>query len=229
MIEFLKQVDTELFIFLNSLNNDFFDSIFLWVTEKYSWIFLYVIMLGVLAWRYLDVLFERDYEGPPDRYWFCIDLGNWPWLLSAALFIALVVAMADQVSVHLFKDVFLRLRPSHEAGLEELIHLPRRRGGLYGFVSSHAATSFALAYFSSRIIGYRWYTQVIFLWAVIFSYSRIYIGMHYPGDSIFGALLGIFIGWMFLRIWIPVGTRWFPSLLPGKIRKWDIPERGCLA
>lgn len=218
MIEFLNQVDTNLFIYLNSLNNDFWDSIFLWVTEKYSWIFLYLIILGLLAWRYLAVRVQiSPGEGIPGIR-LHVDKNCWPWLLLAAIFIALVVAIGDQVSVHLFKNVFQRLRPSHESDLAEIIHLPRRKGGLYGFVSGHATTSFALAYFTSRIIGIKWYTWLIFLWAVIFSYSRIYIGVHYPGDSIFGALLGLFLGWMILRAWISIGREWFPSLLPEKIR-----------
>ncbi len=218
MIETLKQIDTDLFIFLNSLNNDFFDAIFLWVTEKYSWVFLYAIILGLLTRRYLNAGIDAGFRGG-EGFRLRLEGSNWPWLLLSAIFIAMVVAVADQVSVHLFKEVFQRLRPSHETGLSEIIHLPRRRGGLYGFVSGHATTSFALAYFSSRIIGLRWFTWVIYAWAVIFSYSRIYIGVHYPGDSIFGALLGIFIGWMFLRTWKSLGNEWFPELLPEKLRE----------
>ncbi len=218
MIEFLNQIDTNIFICLNSLNNEFWDSIFLWVTEKYSWLFLYVIILGLLVWRYLAV--KTEISSKQDIYIikFQINKTCWPWLLLAIIFVVLVVALADQISVHLFKNVFQRLRPSHEPDLAELIHLPRRKGGLYGFVSGHATTSFALAYFTSLIIGRKWYTYVIYIWAIVFSYSRIYIGVHYPGDSIFGALLGFFIGWMMLRVWISIGREWFPFLLPEKIR-----------
>lgn len=216
MIEFLNQLDTKLFNYLNSLNNDFFDTIFLWVTEKYSWIFLYAIILGLLAWRYMSVRPEvyNDY-----RIRFRYHKSHWPWLMLSVIFVILAVAIADQVSVHLFKNVFQRLRPSHVEDLAEFIHLPRRKGGLYGFVSSHATTSFALAYFTSRIIGLRWYTWIIFLWAIIFSYSRIYIGVHYPGDSISGAMLGIFIAWLLLRAWVAIGYEWFPTLLPSGINR----------
>lgn len=219
MIEYLKQIDTALFIYFNSLHNDFWDGIFLWVTEKYSWIFLYVVILLLLTWRYLPVTAQMV----PGKGIFGLRLQAerryWPWLLLSVLFIAFLIALSDQVSVHLFKNVFQRLRPSHEPDFAEFIHLPRRKGALYGFVSSHATNSFALAYFTSGIIGVRWYTWVIFFWAVIFSYSRIYIGIHYPGDSIAGALLGIFIGWMMLRVWKASGNRWFPSLLPPGLRK----------
>lgn len=219
MLEFLKELDTRLFVFLNSLHNDFFDSIFLWVTEKYSWIFLYVIILGLLAWRYLAVNIQTGPDNGILNFRLQAQSSNWPWLLLSLLFVALVVALADQISVHLFKNVFQRLRPSYEADLADIIHLPRTKGGIYGFVSGHATTSFALAYFSSKIIGLKWYTSVIFTWAVIFSYSRIYIGVHYPGDSIFGALLGLLIGWMVLRVWIAIGRDRFPSLLPDQLRR----------
>jgi len=218
MIEYLKQLDTELFIFLNGLNNGFWDAFFLWVTEKYSWIFLYVIMLCLVAWRYMAVSIQWTQDNGSRSMKFHIDQKYWPWLLLAIVFTALVVALADQVSVHLFKNTFQRLRPSHEPDLAELIHLPRRKGGLYGFVSGHAAGSFATAYFTSRIIGIKWYTWLIVTWAVIFSYSRIYIGVHYPGDSFFGALLGLFIAWMVLRVWTATGRAWFPSLLPASLR-----------
>jgi undecaprenyl-diphosphatase len=219
MIEYLIQLDTRLFLFLNSLHNDAGDVFFLWVTEKYSWIFLYVIILGLLAWRYMKLRFEFPQGGKVTGIRFQAIKSCWPWLLLAAIFTGLVVAVADQVSVHLFKNVFQRLRPSHEIDLAEIIHLPRRKGGEFGFVSGHATTSFALAWFTSRIIGLRWFTWMIFIWALIFSYSRIYIGVHYPGDSIFGALLGIFIAWMFLRIWIATGNEWFPELLPAGLKQ----------
>ena len=218
-MEYLDQLDTAIFIFLNSLHNDFWDSIFLWVTEKYSWIFLYILILLLLMWRYAGVNFNvspgRAFpQLQPDAF-----RNNWPWLLLSVLFIIFLIALSDQVSVHLFKNLFQRLRPSHEADLAEMIHLPRRKGGLYGFVSSHATNSFAIAYFTSKIIGIRWYTWLIFFWAIIFSYSRIYIGIHYPGDSIFGALLGLFIGWLLLRVWKSAGREWFPALLPPELRK----------
>lgn len=218
MLEFLNQLDTDLFIYLNGLHNNFLDGIFLWATEKYSWIFLYVVILLLLTRRYLDARVVstpgRGFPGISLQ----ADTTNWPWLLLSFVFIAFLITLSDQVSVHLFKNVFQRLRPSHEPAFAEFIHLPRRKGALYGFVSSHAANSFALAYFTSRIIGVKWYTLLIFIWAFIFSYSRIYIGVHYPGDSIAGALAGLFVGWMLLRVWTSTGRAWFPRLLPVRLR-----------
>ncbi len=217
MIEFLNRLDTELFIYLNSINSDFFDSVFIWITEKYSWLFLYVILTGLIVWRYMEAKVIVTPGKGLMGYTLQMNGNYWPWVLLATIFTILVVALGDQISVHLFKNFFQRLRPSHEAFLEEIIHIPRRKGGLYGFVSGHATTSFAAAYFTSRIIGLRWYTIVIYTWAILFSYSRIYIGVHYPGDSIFGILLGLSIGWMMLRVWIATGNEWFPSLMPPKL------------
>jgi undecaprenyl-diphosphatase len=218
MIEYLNQLDTNLFVYLNSINNDFFDVLFLWITEKYSWLFLYTVILMILTWRYLQLRLKFPAGKGILGIRLYFNKSCLPWLLLSFVFVGLVVALGDQVSVHLFKNVFQRLRPSHQTALAELIHLPRRQGGMYGFVSSHATTSFALAYFTSRIIGLKWYYWIIFFWAFIFSYSRIYIGVHYPGDTIFGAILGILIGWMVLRVWIAIGNEWFPSLLPADLR-----------
>jgi len=233
MLEFLNQLDTDLFILLNGLHNDFWDGFFLWATEKFSWIWLYVIILLLLIRRYLEAGIVRktgsSKSGTGDSgrnisgifmpgIRLKVQTSNWPWFLLVVVFIVFLIALSDQVSVHLFKEIFQRLRPSHEPDLFEFIHLPRRKGGLYGFVSSHAANSFAIAYFTSGIIGLKWYTWLIFFWAVIFSYSRIYIGVHYPGDSIAGAAVGLFLGWMVLRVWASAGRAWFPQLLPGRLR-----------
>ncbi len=89
----------------------------------------------------------------------------------------------------------MRLRPSHDPDISHLVHIVRdRQGGLYGFVSSHAANSFAFATFTFLAISRRWFTILIFSWATVVSYSRIYLGVHYPGDIIAGAALGLLTG-----------------------------------
>ena len=108
-------------------------------------------------------------------------------------FIAVVV-LSDQLSSGLIKPLVERLRPSHEPTLSGLVHLVNGyTGGRFGFVSSHAANSFGFAMLSALVFRYKPYTFFIFLWALVNSYSRIYLGVHYPLDVICGAALGIFL------------------------------------
>ncbi len=128
--------------------------------------------------------------------------------LVILLFIIAAIALSDQVSVHLFKNVVHRLRPCHEPFLEGLVHLPDGRcGGLYGFVSSHAANSFNVALLSLLLLRKRWFTIAIILWALTVGYSRIYMGVHYPGDVICGSILGILIGWGIYELYVLTDNR----------------------
>jgi undecaprenyl-diphosphatase len=172
MLEYLQHIDRQVFLFLNSHNSPFFDRLMHAISGKVIWAPLYLALLIYLGFTYRK---------------------NFYLIL---LFIIIAVTMADQFSVQLFKNVFHRLRPCHEPSLEGLIHLVNGEcGGLYGFVSSHASNSFNVALLSLMFIRRRWYTISIILWASVISFSRIYLGVHYPGDVICGAILGSFIGW----------------------------------
>ena len=105
-----------------------------------------------------------------------------------------VIVLCDQLSSGLIKPLVERLRPSHEPALNGLVHLVNGyTGGRFGFVSSHAANSFGFAMFSALVFRYKPYSFVIFVWALFNSYSRIYLGVHYPLDVICGAALGVFL------------------------------------
>lgn len=171
MLEYLNTIDTSLFLFLNSLHNSFFDSVMWFITRKESWYPMYLIIIGFIIYRYK--------------------------IRSLIIIPAIVIliVLADQISVKMFKQVFERLRPSHVDKLKDIIHLLHdKKGGKFGFVSSHAANSFAAATFLALLFKNRIFTYSIFFWALLVSYSRIYSGVHYPGDIICGALLGISIG-----------------------------------
>ena len=171
MLSTLIDLDTQLFLFLNGLHNEAFDSIMAWISGKTTWWPFYLLLLLYLGWT---------------RRW---------QLIPIIFFIALVVTLADQTSVHLFKEVFERLRPCHEPALKEAVHIVNGRcGGMYGFVSSHAANTFAVAMLLLLIQRKRWFTALMLTWAAIVSYSRIYLGVHYPGDVLGGAVLGVLCG-----------------------------------
>lgn len=173
MLEALIKADIDLFLFLNGFHNLFWDKAMLIITHKYTSVPLYLATVIFLFYRYK--------------------------LKSAILlfvgFITLVT-LADQSSVQLFKNVFMRLRPCFNPDIAEQVHVPDMPGGKFGFVSSHATNVFAYAVFSLLIFKNRAYTVFILLWATIVSYSRIYLGVHFPGDIIGGALLGALIGYL---------------------------------
>ena len=173
MLDKLLQWDKELFLALNGAHNTFMDNVMFWASNKYIWIPLYVFFLFLLY---------RNYK--------------WKSFIIL-LFAGLMIFISDQVSVHLFKNTFLRLRPCHDPEIMDMVHLVRNKcGGQFGFISSHATNTFALAVFINGWLGryYKYFTPLIFIWALIIAYSRIYLGVHYPGDVFAGIVIGAIIG-----------------------------------
>jgi undecaprenyl-diphosphatase len=184
MLSALEQFDRSLFLLLNSLNSPFWDRVMWIISGKATWIPLYLFIL-YLIWK---------------RY----NRGIW----IIVILIALSITFADQLSVHAFKETFMRLRPCHEPSLSGMVHLVNGRcGGEYGFVSSHAVNSFTAAALSLLLIRKRWFTITILVWASLVGYSRIYLGVHYPGDVLAGAALGLLTGWMFYQLWCIINAR----------------------
>jgi undecaprenyl-diphosphatase len=174
----LEQLDRQLFLFINSSNSPFFDQVMHALSGKLIWVPLYLSIL-----IYLGITYKRKF-------------------LIILVFIILAATLADQSSV-LVKNIVQRLRPCNDPALKGLIHLVNGEcGGLLGFVSSHATNSFDVALLSLLFIKKRWYTISIILWAGIIGYSRIYLGVHYPGDVVCGSFLGAFIGWSMYSLYI---------------------------
>lgn len=117
------------------------------------------------------------------------------WVIIIA--VAILITLTDQVHLHLFKNMFERFRPTHDPTIQDFVHTVNNyRGGEFGFVSGHAANSFAIATFLSVLIGvkYRYFTPLVIFWAALIAYSRIYLGVHFPADIICGAILGSVFG-----------------------------------
>jgi undecaprenyl-diphosphatase len=124
-----------------------------------------------------------------------------PQAIKAALFyVILAVIWADQISSSVLKPFVKRLRPSHVAEFKSWIHLPNGEGGLYGFCSSHAANAFAVACCIFLLTKNKSIGISLFIWAALVSYSRIYLGVHYPLDVITGAFVGISGAWILNKL-----------------------------
>jgi len=177
--EALLKIDHALFFAINNFNSVFFDHVMFFISEIYIWIPLYIILLWLSWLKYKKML-----------------------PLVIIIFI-LTVVLTDQVSVHLFKNVFERLRPCHNPEFEGLVHLVNNKcGGKFGFVSSHACNTAGVATISILLLHkpFRWITPVVIFYVILNSYSRIYLGVHYPADVIGGLLVGIMAG--FISYWI---------------------------
>ena len=185
-MESLSNIDTDLFLYLNSLHTSWLDKVMIAVTQMWVWAPLYLLLI----------------------YWTVKQYGKRCWWVFLA--VGVVVLCSDQLSAHVCKPFFQRLRPCYNPDLQDLIYLPKgMAGGRFGFVSSHAANTFAVAAFLSPVLrNYRpWLGIVLYLWAFISSYSRIYLGFHYPGDILCGAILGILIGLILWRVFQLVVVR----------------------
>ncbi|MCC9135405.1 phosphatase PAP2 family protein [Pontibacter silvestris] len=174
MLESLERLDQELFVYLNSQHSPFWDTIMIYASDKYIWIPFYLLLIAYIVYRYRKQ--------------------SIPMLLLAIA----AVGLADFIASGVFKPFFARLRPCHNPDLSAMVNIVQGCGGQFGFMSSHASTGFALAVFFNLILSdrYLYFKIVLVTWAVIVSYSRIYLGVHYPGDTIAGALLGAFLAYL---------------------------------
>ena len=171
LLERIVEFDKQALLYCNSKHTPVWDNIMSWIAGETSWIPLYVILMIVIIYR------ERPYR-----------------FIITIVFIAITVALCDRTSV-LIKNLIERPRPSHDPEIADLVILVNNyKGGVYGFVSSHAANVFGAATFlTNQFKHYKW-SFFLFAWAIIVSYSRIYQGVHYPLDIICGATLGVLIG-----------------------------------
>lgn len=191
MLDFLNQIDTELFLLINSWHSHFFDVLMVYVSSKLFWLPFYLFLLYLVIKKY-----------------------KWKSLVII-LFVAILITLTDQSSVHLFKNIFQRLRPCHNPDISAIVHTVEYCGGKYGFVSSHATNYFGFIVFISGLLKnkYRWLPWLLVLWGLLIIYSRIYLGVHYPGDVIGGTIIGAVIGFIMLWLYRLVDAKW--------MQRWD--------
>lgn len=177
MLENIKDLDQKLFLLLNGEGSPFLDSIMLAISSHWFWVPVYLFLA-------VYIIRTNGIKG-------LIDIG--------VIFLTLFIT--DQTSVHFFKEVFERLRPCHDPLIADQVRLVAEHcGGQFGFVSSHATNSFGLMLVSAGLIRKKPFAIFILMWALLVSYSRIYIGVHYPGDILGGIILGLSLGWLVLII-----------------------------
>jgi undecaprenyl-diphosphatase len=190
IIASLQTLDQRLLLAINHAHTKGLDGVMIFASNRYAWIPAYALLITVL----ID-LFRRN----------------------ALVLLPLVVAavgLADSITSRLFKPFFARLRPCHDGKLAGLLHLPDGCGGQFGFLSSHAANSMALAVFLLLVLPHGRFraTKVLaFVWAALLSYSRMYLGAHYPSDVVGGAAIGALLGYGAAGLYHWLLLRWQPA------------------
>ena len=165
----LQQFDASIFTTINSWHALYFDNFMALVTVIATWLPM-ILML-------LYMIYKKK---------------GWRKMLAVLLAVGVVILIADQVSASIIKPAVARLRPSRNPDLQATVHLVNGyNGGKFGFVSSHAANCFGIALFFAFIFKNRAFTWFMIAWASLMCYSRIYLGVHYPGDIVCGAVLGV--------------------------------------
>lgn len=178
MLNYLNDIDTRLLLIINGAHSAFADKIMILLSDRLCWIPFYILIVAIIAINY-----------------------KWKsWLIL--LCIALLITASDQLTSGFMKPFFERLRPCHTENLLSLLHLPAGCGGQYGFASSHAANSFCVATFLWLLLHRRYKgIVVLFAWAFMICYSRIYLAAHYPGDVLVGMLIGLGLGFLFFKVY----------------------------
>lgn len=176
MEEIIRE-DKKVFLFLNNLGDTPFDQFWIMISGTFVWIPLYIIFCYFL---YKNFKLKS--------------------LVYILIFVAIGVTVSDQLA-GVFKYGIARLRPCHDPGLQGYMRAVKC-GGQFGFYSAHASNTFFLASYLSFLLKdkLKWFPYVIFVWAVVVSYSRIYLGVHFPVDILVGAFVGLLLGGLFAML-----------------------------
>jgi undecaprenyl-diphosphatase len=177
MLEKVLALDTQLFVYLNSLGSETYDGLWLIITKQFNWI-PFFLLLFYLIYKKLGIK-QTGY---------------------LLIFVAVLVLATDQLT-NLFKYTFQRPRPCNNPEINTFIRIVQTRTS-FSFFSGHAANTMAVASFLYFIFKNQFkYFWLLFLWPLIFAYSRIYLGLHYPIDILTGYLFGFVLGWLMYKVY----------------------------
>ncbi|SHG18604.1 phosphatase PAP2 family protein [Dysgonomonas macrotermitis] len=174
-VEGILPYERDAFLWLNEVVHNIFWDSFMWIySGKITWVPLVIVALFVFIYKV-------------------------KWKEAAILIFCMVLlaTLCDQLSAGVVKHIFERLRPTHHPDFKDFVIIVNDyRGGRFGFVSAHATNGFGVATFLALVFKYRRFTCVIFSWALITAYSRIYLGVHFISDIIGGMILGSILGFL---------------------------------
>ncbi len=189
MLERVLIYERDAFLWLNGNHTAFMDNVMWLYSGKVVWLPLAAFIIGVLIYK-----------------------KNWREYVLILLAIALTITLCDQFASHVCKPLFTRFRPTHHPDfMEQVETVFNYRGGMYGFISSHAANAFGFATFMSLLFRYKQFAITIFFWALLTAYSRIYLGVHFISDIVPGIISGCLFGFLVYQFYYRIRARWIPE------------------
>ena len=203
-LQYLNQVDTNVFLYLNGLHNHYWDYFMTMYSSRFIWVPFYASFLYVML---------RNF--------------HYKVTLACLGFIVAIIFICDQTASTLLKPMVERMRPSNlDNPISPMVHIAfNYRGGRYGFPSSHAANAWSMAFFAMYLVRRSKLSLFLTFWALLMTYSRIYLGVHYPGDLLVGTLIGFVTATLSYQIFKHFAKEYTDQFTPsaGKLRFASYP------